>query len=483
MLADAFDIHTVSDLAHHYPRRYIDRSSVETIGRIRIGAYVTVIGRVRRVDKRYTRKRQSMVTVKIGDGTGFLDLPFFNQPWTAGLYREDMEVAVSGVATMYKGRLQLAKQEVEILRGDEGDLVHTGRITPVHAATEGISARTIRELVHRSFARLGPIADPLPVEIVRDEGLGSYDRALQDIHFPVDEAALQAARERLKFDELFTLELGVAFRKHRVEAESAGVAHDLGGPLTDRLLAAIPFEPTEAQRRAMHEIGDAMAAPRPMNVLLQGDVGAGKTLVALDAALVAIGSGHQAAIMAPTEVLAGQHLRSVQALLAGMDGVPYLQYAASRSSTPAGGGDQASLLDAVELDGDAAGRRRRAGPDVRPPHRGGHWQGPPAHPRRGGRWRCRPRGRHARPGAGGGHLRRPQPAVVDEQHRFGLHQRTALKRKGGEPDVLIMTATPIPRTLALTYYGDLDVVVLDELPAGRWSRRSPPAPPRSGEGL
>ena len=130
------------------------------------------------------------------------------------------------------------------------------------------------------------------------------------------------------------------------------MAHDLGGPLTDRLLAAIPFEPTEAQRRAMHEIGDAMAAPRPMNVLLQGDVGAGKTLVALDAALVAIGSGHQAAIMAPTEVLAGQHLRSVQALLAGMDGVPYLQYAASRSSTPAGGGDQASLLDALELDGE-----------------------------------------------------------------------------------------------------------------------------------
>ena len=170
VLADAFDIHTVGDLAHHYPRRYIDRSSVETIGRIRIGAYVTVIGRVRRVDKRYTRKRQSMVTVKIGDGTGFLDLPFFNQPWTAGLYREDMEVAVSGVATMYKGRLQLAKQEVEILRGDEGDLVHTGRITPVHAATDGISARTIRELVHRSFARLGPIADPLPVEIVRTGG-------------------------------------------------------------------------------------------------------------------------------------------------------------------------------------------------------------------------------------------------------------------------------------------------------------------------
>jgi ATP-dependent DNA helicase RecG len=466
VLAEAFDIHTVGDLVHHYPRRYIDRSSVETIGRIRIGAYVTVIGRVRRVEKRRTRRRQTMVTVKIGDGTGFLDLPFFNQPWAAGIYREGMEVAVSGVASRYKGHLQLAKQEVEILRGDEGDLVHTGRITPVHPATEGITARTIRELVHRSLARLAPIADPLPDEIVELEALGSYDRALRDIHFPTDEAALEAARERLKFDELFTLELGVAFRKHRVEAESVGVAHELGGPLTDRLLRSIPFEPTEAQRRAMREIGEAMAAPRPMNVLLQGDVGAGKTLVALDAALVAIGSGHQAAIMAPTEVLAGQHLRSVQALLAGVGGVPYLEYAAARPVTTGGAGDQASLLDALEGDG----------------------------PRDDGEEPALTYALLTAAVTGKDRLRILDGvtdgsvdlvvgthalvqeavtfadlslAVVDEQHRFGLHQRTALKRKGGEPDVLIMTATPIPRTLALTYYGDLDVVVLDELPAGR----------------
>ncbi len=466
VLADSgFEIRTVGDLVHHYPRRYIDRSRVETIRDAKIGAQVTVIAHVRAVRKRPTRNRRTtLVTVTIGDGTGFLDLTFFNQPWTAGLYREGTELAVSGVATLYRGRLQLAKQEVEILRGDESDLVHTGRITPVHPATDGITTRTIRELLHRAFERLGPIDDPLPEEVVEAEGLGSYDRSLRDIHFPADEVALATARERLKFDELFTLELGVAFRKHRVEAESAGVAHDLDGPLTQRLLSTIPFEPTDAQRRAMRDVGEAMARPRPMNVLLQGDVGSGKTLVAVYAALVAVGSGHQAAIMAPTEVLAGQHLRSVRELLAGIGGVSYLELSASRSAAaPAG---QGSLLDGIDdapsWDGDAeppvtfallsaavTGKERQRIVDA------------------------------VADGSVdlvvGTHALVQEAvtfadlslAVVDEQHRFGLHQRTALTRKGGEADVLIMTATPIPRTLALTYYGDLDVVVLDELPKGR----------------
>ncbi|MEZ0234716.1 MAG: ATP-dependent DNA helicase RecG [Actinomycetota bacterium] len=463
LAASAFEIHTVGDLLHHYPRRYIDRSRVETIGHVKIGAYVTVIARVRKVAKRLTRRRQSMVTVTLGDGTGYLDLTFFNQPWAANLYREGAEVAVSGVATLYKGRLQLSNQEVEFLQGDDADLVHTARITPVHPATEGVTTRTIRELLHRALERLEPIDDPMPAEIVDAEGLGSYDRALRDIHFPADEPALDAARERLKFDELFTLELGVAFRKHRVEAESAGVPHDLDGALADRLLQAIPFEPTDAQRRAMREIGTAMARPHPMNVLLQGDVGAGKTLVALHAALVAIDSGHQAAIMAPTEVLAGQHFRSVHDLLSRMGGVPYLEFTSTRPAAATGG--QASLLEA--LDG--------------PPSTD---DGEPAvtYVLLTGAVTAKDRQRTVDGVADGSvdlvvgtHALVQESvtfadlslAVVDEQHRFGLHQRTALKRKGGEVDVLIMTATPIPRTLALTYYGDLDVVVLDELPEGR----------------
>ncbi|MGZ5129203.1 MAG: ATP-dependent DNA helicase RecG, partial [Actinomycetota bacterium] len=468
VLSDAFEIETVGDLVHHYPRRYIDRSNVQTIRGMKIGQYVTVIARVRKVTKRLTRRKQTMVTVTLADGSGYLDLTFFNQPWAANLYKEGMEVAVSGVASRYQGRLQLANQEVEVLGGGDADLVHTGRITPVHPASEGITTRTIRELVYRAFERLGPVHDPMPPDVIDAERLGSYDRALRDIHFPEDDAALAGARERLKFDELFVLELGVAFRKHRVEADQQGVAHASAGRLTERLLATLPFEATDAQRRAIGEIDAAMARPRPMNVLLQGDVGAGKTVVALHAALVAIQSGHQAAIMAPTEVLAGQHARSVAALLESVGGVRYLELAGAKRPAPAPAG-QGSLLDAL--------------PESEPQAEPGDAESPRV------TWALltaavtgKDRQRVLDGVADGSvdlvigtHALVQEAvtfadlslAVVDEQHRFGLHQRSALKRKGDEADVLIMTATPIPRTLALTYYGDLDVVILDELPKGR----------------
>jgi len=469
VLSDAFDVVTVGDLVHHYPRRYIDRSNVQTIRGMKIGQYVTVIARVRKVAKRLTRRKQTMVTVTLADGSGFLDLTFFNQPWAANLYKEGMEVAVSGVASRYQGRLQLANQEVEVLGGGDADLVHTGRITPVHPASEGITTRTIRELVYRAFERLGPVRDPMPPDVIDAERLGSYDRALRDIHFPEDDAALAGARERLKFDELFVLELGVAFRKHRVESDQQGVAHEPAGPLTERLLATLPFESTDAQRRAIGEIDAAMARPRPMNVLLQGDVGAGKTVVALHAALVAIQSGHQAAIMAPTEVLAGQHARSVAALLEGVGGVPFLELAGAKRPAPAPAG-QGSLLDALAAPEPAD----EASPDADAPRV--TWALLTAAVTGKDRQRVLDGvadgsvdlviGTHAlvQEAVAFADL---SLAVVDEQHRFGLHQRSALKRKGGEADALIMTATPIPRTLALTYYGDLDVVILDELPKGR----------------
>jgi ATP-dependent DNA helicase RecG len=454
-------IHTVGDLIRHYPRRYIDRSAVERIGDLRIGQAATVIARVHKTAKRMTRRRQTMVTVTITDGTGFLDMTFFNQPWAAGIYKEGLEIAVSGTVTRYRGHLQLANQEAEILGGEERDLVHTGRITPVHRASEGVTTRTIRELLFVALDRLPPILDPMPAELIGAEGLQALDAALRRVHFPEDADQLARAIERLKFDELFTLELGVAFRKHRLESDRKGVAHRLEGELTDRLTATTPFEPTKAQVRAIEEVGGAMAAARPMNVLLQGDVGSGKTLVAVHACLVAIQSGHQAAIMAPTEVLAGQHARSIRALLEGVGAVNQLDRA---PDAPAGNG-QGSLLESIEEPANgptAAGvtfallTSAVTGKDRA----------------------------HILAGIADGavdlvvgtHALVQEAvsfhdlslAVVDEQHRFGLHQRMALKGKGdGEVDVLIMTATPIPRTLALTYYGDLDVVVLDEMPKGR----------------
>ncbi|MBI3649072.1 MAG: ATP-dependent DNA helicase RecG [Actinobacteria bacterium] len=462
VLAGAFEIRTVGELLRHYPRRYIDRGRVGAIRDLRIGEPATVIGRVAHVDRRVTRRRQTMVTVEVYDGTGYLSLPFFNQPWLASQYREGMEVAVSGVVGRYRGQLQLQNQEVEILRGDD-ELVHTARITPVHPATEGITTRTIRELVHRALERLQAMDDPLPADLVKAERLGSFDRAIRDIHFPDSPEDLARARERLKFDELFMLELGVAFRKRRVEAEGKGTAHRSEGSLTDRLLATIPFAPTKAQKRAMQEIGTAMERPRPMNVLLQGDVGAGKTLVALHAALVSIQSGHQAAIMAPTEVLAGQHLRSIAALLQGVGAVPYLDLAAIDAKKDDG---QASLMDLEDAPSPGA-----SGVEASVTYAlltsavtGKDRQAILAGVNEGGVDLLV--GTHAlvQEGVTFADL---SLAVIDEQHRFGLHQRTALRSKGAEPDVLIMTATPIPRTLALTYYGDLDVVILDELPQGR----------------
>ena len=489
VLAD-LDIRTVGQLLRHYPRRYIDRSLTVPIRSVKINQQVTVIGRVSGIDKRKTRQNKWMVTVKVYDGSGYLHLPFFNQPWIADRYRQGMEVAVSGTAQFFASKLQLAQPEVEILRGDDMDMVHTGRITPVHPAADGITTRTIRELVHEALDRLPPLADPLPEDALRGESLIDEDRAVRWIHFPEDERALSAARERLKFDELFTLELGVAYRKRRLERTSKGVVHD-GSDLVEQFVAALPFALTDGQRSAMGEVSGDMSAPKPMNRLLQGDVGSGKTVVALAAALQAIGSGHQATIMAPTEVLAAQHVRTTEALLAPLgivniaDELDAAQPKRTRSLD--GQADLFATVTAEQAHGTDAGG-------------GGAPPAPPSAPRSEARMPAPHLPRPIRIGflansvtgkareavldgiadgsvdlVIGTHALVQEGvefddlslAVIDEQHRFGVHQRLTLKEKGAHPDVLIMTATPIPRTLALTYYGDLDVSVLDELPAGR----------------
>jgi ATP-dependent DNA helicase RecG len=478
-LRDGLGIVDVRGLLHHYPRDYLDRTTVAPIRDLRIGQYATVIATVSRVDKRRTRHGKVMATVWIKDATGSLGIPFFNQPWIDRTYRAGMELAVSGVLQRYGRNLQMGKPEVEILRA-ETEQVHTARITPIHPATEGVSTRTIRELVYRALSQIDRLPDPLPPGIVRAERLEEYDQAIRRIHFPTDREDVDRAVERLKFDELFTLELGVAFRKHRVESQAKGVVHDPDPPLANAFVEALPFEPTTGQRRAMGEIGGAMARPRPMNRLLQGDVGSGKTVVALHAAMVAIGSGHQAAIMAPTEVLAGQHFRKVAELLEPFGARPFLEAA----SKPAVDDSQGSLFDEVGR-GQAPSHDEQAGGGGRgqaPPY--GDGEGAPTFALLTAQITGKDRQR-VLDGVASGEVdllvgthalvqegvtfRDLSLAVIDEQHRFGVHQRISLKQKGtsGEPDVLIMTATPIPRTLALTYYGDLDVSVLDELPAGR----------------
>ncbi|HET6770995.1 MAG TPA: ATP-dependent DNA helicase RecG [Actinomycetota bacterium] len=448
----ALGVTTVADLLHHYPRRYIDRSDVAKIGDLRIGQEATFIATVRKVRRAFTRRRQVIVTVTVWDGTGYIDLSWFNQAWPATRFREGQEVAVSGKTGAFRGRLRVQNPAVEILKGGEADQVHTGRIVPVHPAAEGVSTGTIRRLVHDALRRVRSVPDSVPADVRKRHDLLPLSEALSHIHFPDHPGDIHRARERLKFDELFFLELGVAFRKHRVEAETRGVPHDPTGELAERFVAVLPFELTSAQRRAIDEVAKDMAAPRPMNRLLQGDVGSGKTVIALHACLIAIQSGHQAAIMAPTEVLAGQHLRKAEELLGPLGARRY-----GRSGDE-GSRNQANLFSESEAHGAPTYALLTASVTGKERER-------------------------VNEGVGSGdvdllvgtHALVQQTvafkdlslAVIDEQHRFGLHQRIALKEKGPHPDVLIMTATPIPRTLALTYYGDLDVSVLDEMPPGR----------------
>lgn len=417
-------LRTFGDLLDHLPRAYIDRRDMRSIADLRVGQEATVIATVREAKVDRVRARRSRVTVTIGDGTGFLHCVWWNQEWRARTLVEGTEAAFSGKVKTFRGRLQMDSPAYDLL-SSSGESVHTGRIVPIYPATERLSATYIRRLLHNAFDRLGSVPDPLPAQLRVDRNLMSKDVASRLIHFPEDLDQVPDARRRLVFEELFVLQTGLALRKRHVEEDLRGIAHTARGALTDAFLASLPFRPTKAQERAMAEIARDMQRPRPMHRLLQGEVGSGKTMVAVHAAMIAIQSGNQAAIMAPTEVLAEQHARRIRELCepVGVQ-VELLTNAVPQSRRR----DILMRLSAGDLPL-ICGTHALISEDV-------------AYGRLG-------------------------LAVVDEQHRFGLGQRVLLREKGEDPDVLIMTATPIPRTLALTLYGDLDVSILDELPAGR----------------
>lgn len=417
-------LRTLGDLLDHLPRTYIDRRDTRSIGELRLGQEATVIASVRETKVDRVRGNRSRVTVTIGDGTGYIDCVWWNQEWRARSLTEGTEAAFSGKIKTFRGRPQMDSPAYDLLSA-VGESVHTGRIVPIYPATERLSATYIRRLLHIAFDRLGRVPDPLPAQLRVDRNLMSKDLASRLIHFPEDLAQIPDARRRLVFEELFVLQVGLALRKRHVEEDLRGIAQTARGELTEAFGASLPFRPTKAQERAMAEIAKDMERPRPMHRLLQGEVGSGKTVVAVHAAMIAIQSGNQAAIMAPTEVLAEQHARRIRELCepVGVQ-VELLTNAVPQSRRR----DILMRLGAGDLPL-ICGTHALISEDV-------------AYGRLG-------------------------LAVVDEQHRFGLSQRMLLREKGEDPDVLIMTATPIPRTLALTLYGDLDVSILDELPAGR----------------
>ncbi len=441
-LRTGLGVTTVRELLEQVPRRYIDLSRTKKIADLKIGEDATTVATIAKVDGRYLRSKRHLLTVTISDGSGYLQLVWWNQPFRARALKVGQELAVAGRIERNRGRPSITNPFIEQVRGG-ADTVHVGRIIPVHPATQGVSPNQIRRFVHGALERYGTqIEEPLPPDVVAEHGLMTRAEAIRELHFPSDDRARAAARRRLAFEELFVLSTGLAFRRRRLREEATGIAHADGDDQVERFLSSLPFEPTGAQRRALAELRRDMRSAHPMNRLLQGEVGSGKTVVAVAAAMHASAGGWQTAFMAPTEVLAEQHYLTVRRLLEPVAGL-----APAEDGRLFGDGFEVALLT-----GSVSGAERARALDLAASGRGMMLIGTHALIQEGVVFD------------------RLGLAIVDEQHRFGVHQRVLLRGKGsGEavPDVLIMTATPIPRTLTLTLYGDLDVSTLDEMPPGR----------------
>jgi ATP-dependent DNA helicase RecG len=429
-------ITTVADLLTYYPRRYIDRSRQLEIADLNEGDEAMVLAKVRRVSTRRPRRQRPVVEVDLFDGTSYLRATFFNQPWRARQLAEGTEAVIFGRVERYRGRLQMTNPLVDLV-GDR-----TGRIVAIYPQSEkaGINSWELAGWIKEALRRSRTFVDPLPEPLRSRLELPSRDWAMRQIHMPESAEAHEAARRRLAFDELLRLQALLVVRKRAIETRSAGIRHRSEGTLVSRFLEGLPYRLTVAQQRALDEIVADMQGAHPMHRLLQGDVGSGKTVVAVAALLLAVQGGHQGALMAPTEVLAEQHHSALGELLgdlrvqseANLLGERPLQVGLLTSRTS--GRERGRLLEALkqgELDIVI--------------------------------------GTHALLTEGVA-FHSLGLVVIDEQHRFGVEQRAALRDKGPGvvvPDVLVMTATPIPRTAAMTVYGDLDTTILDEMPPGR----------------
>lgn len=415
---------TVGDLVRHYPFRYLDLSTVADMRTVRPGTEATVVGRVHDIKVKHPRPRLSITEIALVDGTGALIGVWFNQPYMASRFRVGERVAFAGQVAFEYGLKQMRNPFVERL-DEEADGPDIARILPVHSATEGLSTNWTRRLVGEALRMAGDVPDPLPSQLRLLRRLYPLSSALRSIHFPQTSADAASARRRLAYDELLAVQLAMALRRQRQVRDLPGHAHFTGGPMVSRLAEALPFTLTSEQSDAVTAILGDMASSHPMNRLLLGDVGTGKTVVAAHALAACADSTTQAAMMAPTEVLATQYARAVGPLLDAAG----VSWALLTGSTPSA--ERCRVLGGL-ADGSitvAFGTHALIQPNVT--------------------------------------YKRLTLAIVDEQHRFGVQQRLALRSKGGSPDLLVMTATPIPRSLALTLYGDLDITYLRSRPRGR----------------
>jgi ATP-dependent DNA helicase RecG len=420
-------LHTIGDLLWYLPRRYDDYSKLKTINRLWYGEEITVIGTVEEIHVRLVRNgKMKLVEAIIGDSTGSLRVTWFNRSWIAEKLRPGTGIALSGRVDQYLGHLTMNNPEWEPLDRIQ---LHTSRIVPIYPLTAGVTAKWLRRVISSAVSRYAQrLPDPLPETIRKDADLLPLSITLQQIHFPDDWETLEQAQHRLAFDEMFYLQLGVLLQKHewqQLQTRPLPVDQEQ----FDRFIQNLPFELTEAQKRALEAVRADLESPHPMNRLLQGDVGSGKTVVAAAAIAIAAADGAQSAFMAPTSVLAEQHLVTLKGILTQCAGMPEACIRLLIGSTPES--EKAEIRD----------RLARGEIQV----------------------------------VVGTHALLEEPvgfadlglAIIDEQHRFGVNQRALLRAKGDNPNLLVMTATPIPRSLALTLYGDLDLSVIDEMPPGR----------------
>lgn len=420
---------TIGDLLYLFPRRYDDYTLLRPINKLQYGEQVTVIGTIWQTKVRRTRTNQPITECIVNDGTGSVQATWFNQPWLAEQLPAGMQIVLSGKVEMFLGRLVFNSPEWEPL---ELEPLRTRRIVPVYPLTEGLTAAKMRELMQRVVKEWSTrLPDPLPVEIRKHRRFYSLSRAIQQMHFPDSHESMRHARQRLAYDELFLLQLGMQRQRREWQAHS-GMPLLVEPEQFDVFMNALPFSLTSAQQRVINEIRADLALSRPMNRLLQGDVGSGKTIVAAAAMVTAAWAGAQSALMAPTEILAEQHYRGLCALLEPLG----LKVALLTGSTPPP--ERLAIHEglasgAIQI---LIGTHALIQPTV--------------------------------------NFRRLGVIIIDEQHRFGVDQRAALREKGPtdngdavSPHLLVMSATPIPRTLALSLYGDLDLSILDEMPPGR----------------
>jgi ATP-dependent DNA helicase RecG len=447
------NVRTVRDLLYLFPRRYVDYSQIKPVSQLVEGEDQTIMGTVWQAQVVTLGSRQGTEAI-IGDQTGNVRAVWFNQPYLAKRLRTNARIAVSGTVGLFKGRKVFESPEWELL--ENKDLIHAGRLVPVYPLTRGLYPRQIRKWTKDTVDEYaGQMNDFLPSDVKTRCRLLDLPTAIAQIHYPDDQAMAGRARERLSFDELFLLQLGVLSRKRDWQEGQPGNAFHVDPQVIACFLNCLPFALTGAQQRVLQEILADLGQARAMSRLLQGEVGSGKTVIATLALLVAAANGYQGALMAPTEVLAEQHYLNI---------CNYLSRAGSEATCrePAGpsikcygikhvlrGRSIAKPLTIALLIGSMSTNEK----DV-------------LHDRIHQGQIDIVIGTHALIQKGVG-FKRLGLAVIDEQHRFGVLQRSALRQKGFNPHVLVMTATPIPRTMALTLYGDLDISVIDELPPGR----------------